>query len=113
MDVHWGHESVHPDCIDTIIGIQPSSPCFKQRSNNWIKTKTAGHYSDTPQNKLRLEAKKPTSVFTGEGSGIYLTQMAWAEGKPIKGNPNKKEHNFGVTTGFGPNGGAQGLGYIE
>ena len=56
---------------------------------------------------MRLEAKKPTSVFTGEGSGIYLTQMAWAEGKPIKGNPNKKEHNFGVTTGFGPNGGAQ------
>ena len=23
LDVHWGHESVHPDCIDTIIGIQP------------------------------------------------------------------------------------------
>ena len=21
LDVHWGHESVHPDCIDTIIGI--------------------------------------------------------------------------------------------
>ena len=22
LDVHWGHESIHPDCIATVIGIQ-------------------------------------------------------------------------------------------
>ena len=31
LDVHWGHESIHPDCIDTIIGIHSHNNSQGQR----------------------------------------------------------------------------------
>ena len=69
--------------------------------------KQAGHIPGTPQNANRLRQGKPTSSFFGEKSGERLTQQAFEKGKPVPGRPNVREHDFGVSTGTGPNGGMQ------
>lgn len=69
--------------------------------------KQAGHIPGTPQNANRLKQGKPTSSFFGEKSGERLTQQAFEKGKPVPGRPNVREHDFGVSTGTGPNGGMQ------
>ena len=71
------------------------------------KQKQAGHIPGTPQNANRLKQGKPTSSFFGEKSGERLTQQAFEKGKPVSGRPNVREHDFGVSTGTGPNGGMQ------
>ena len=71
------------------------------------KQKQAGHVPGTPQNANRKKQGKPTSSFFGEKSGERLTQTAFEKGKPVPGRPNVREHDFGVSTGTGPNGGMQ------
>ena len=71
------------------------------------KQKQAGHVPGTPQNANRKKQGKPTSSFFGEKSGERLTQKAFEKGKPVPGRPNVREHDFGVSTGTGPNGGMQ------
>ncbi len=69
--------------------------------------KQAGHILGTPQNANRRKQSKPTSSFFGKKSGDYLTQQAFRKGKPVLGRPNVREHDFGVSTGTGQNGGMQ------
>jgi len=69
--------------------------------------KQAGHIPGTPQNANRLKQGKPTSSLFGGKSGNHLTQQAFEKGKPVPGRPNVREHDFGVSTGTGPNGGMQ------
>jgi len=69
--------------------------------------KQAGHVSGTSQNVNRLKQGKPTSSFFGGESGERLTQIAHERGAPVPGRPGVKEHDFGFSTGTGPNGGMQ------
>jgi len=69
--------------------------------------KQAGHIPGTPQNANRLKQGKLTSSFFGKNSGERLTQKAFEKGKPVPGRPTVREHDFGISTGTGPNGGMQ------
>lgn len=71
------------------------------------KQKQAGHIPGTPQNANRVKQGKATSSFFGEKSGERLTQQAFEKGKPVPKRPGVREHDFGVSTGTGPNGGMQ------
>ncbi|HSV68027.1 MAG TPA: hypothetical protein VLJ59_19315 [Mycobacteriales bacterium] len=72
-----------------------------------VSQQQQGHIFGTPQYKRRLADGKPTSYFHDERSANKYTYEAWYKGKPVKGDPRKREHDFGHPVGVGPKGGTQ------
>ncbi len=71
------------------------------------KQKQDAHVPGTIEYQRRIDRGEATSGFFGQKSGEVLTQKAWEKGQPVPGQPQAREHNFGISTGVGPNGGMQ------
>jgi hypothetical protein len=72
-----------------------------------VSQQQRGHIFGTPQYKLRLAARKPTSYFHDARSANKYTYDAWYKGSPVRGDPRLREYDFGHPVGVGPKGGSQ------
>jgi hypothetical protein len=73
------------------------------------RQKQSSHVKGTPEYKNRVKQGKPTSAFDNWEDAEKYTQEAWEKGKPVPGQPNKRDYDFGHPVGTGPNGGTQSI----
>jgi len=65
------------------------------------------HVHGTSEYQKRIARGEPTSAFNNRHEADAYAMHAWHNGTPVPGHPNKRDFEYGVPVGRGPNGGWQ------
>jgi hypothetical protein len=65
------------------------------------------HVVGTPKYNERVKLRKDTSYFNSRAEAHAYAQHAWLNGTPVPGQPWKRDFDYGLPVGRGPNGGWQ------
>lgn len=84
-----------------------SKKCRGKCEENIARQKQDRHVDGTKENAREVENGKPRSTFADRETADRLTREAWDKGSPVRGDPNRREFDFGRPIGKHAKGGTQ------